>query len=73
MKEDLDFLLSDKFVEFSHKIAKIHQARKTKKEEIKKLYDQLTVEINKLDMEAKKVQEEWEAWKQECLKNTSDG
>lgn len=73
MKEDVEFYLSDKFVDFSQKMAKIHTARKAKKEELKKTYDQFMIEINKLDTEAKKAQEEWEVWKQECLKNTGDG
>jgi predicted nucleic acid-binding Zn-ribbon protein len=57
---DINKFLSDDFVEFSNQIKKIHEKKKKKKEELKKLYDEFQAEIVKLDEEAKALAEEWE-------------
>lgn len=60
---DLDFLLSDEFVEFSTKVKEIHEAKKTKQAAFKNLYDAFKTEIQTLDDQAKGLQEDFEKWK----------
>jgi hypothetical protein len=63
--EKVDILLSDKFVEFSQKIAVIFQKKKDKKAELKEFYERIQADIEELNQEAKALQEEFEQWKEE--------
>lgn len=61
MAEDANWLLTDEFVVFSDKIKQIHQLKKQKKQEIKDFFKQTELEIKNLDLEAKKLQDEFYA------------
>lgn len=61
--ENLDFLLSDEFIEFSQTIADIHSRKKTRQQEMKVVYEKFMADIKALDVEAKTAQTEFEAWK----------
>ncbi len=63
MSENLEFLLSDEFVEFSQKISEVHARKKAKSEEMKKIYEGFKEEIKVLEDEAKGILKDWEAWK----------
>ena len=54
--------LSDEFVAFSEKIKAIQTAKKTKKDEMKKVFDSFQAELKKLDDDAKKETDVWEAF-----------
>lgn len=60
---EIDVLLTDEFVEFSTKIAEIHQQKKDKKAELKKIYAKFQEEIAELDEQARAANEAWEAFK----------
>jgi len=62
---DSDFLLTDEYVEYTQKIAKLHTTKKSKEEEMKKLYDAFKLEMASIEDEAKKAHDEWLAWKLE--------
>lgn len=66
--KDVDFLLSDEFVQFSKDIAAIHEQKKQKKDEMKKLYEQFQVDIAALEEAAVELATKWEAWKAEHTK-----
>jgi len=57
---DTDLLLTDEFVNFSKSIAEIHQAKKTRSEEFKKLYDAYKADIKNFDDSAANAQKQWE-------------
>lgn len=63
-KEKMDYLLSEEFVEFSQKISKIFEKKKAKKLELKNFYDQIQLDLKNLEEEAKKLEQEFEAFKQ---------
>jgi predicted nucleic acid-binding Zn-ribbon protein len=67
--ESLEILLSDEFVAFSTKIKEIFANKKAKQEELRKVYDSYKAEFKALDDEAKELQVEFEAWKEQWIKN----
>jgi len=62
---DVDYLLTDEFVEFSNKIGDIHKRKKAKKEELNKFMAKIKGEIEDLNKEAEKAKEEFESWRRE--------
>ena len=60
---DAEFLLTDEYVEYTQKIAKLHAHKKTKEEEMKRLYDEFKAEMATIEDDAKKLHDEWEGWK----------
>lgn len=64
MADELNWLLTDEFVAFSEKIKKIHESKKAKKHDLKGIYDKFQLEFEALDKEAKKVEDEFQTWKQ---------
>lgn len=73
-KEDrLDYLLTDNFQEFAAKIAQIHADKKKKKESLKQIYEKVQQELKQLDLEAKKIYDDFENWKKEQSKDMEGG
>jgi hypothetical protein len=68
--ESVELLLSDEYVAFSNRIAEIHVDKKKKKEDFKVVYAEFQQNLVALDEEAKKLAEEWEAWKEGQGKTT---
>jgi prefoldin subunit 5 len=64
--EKLDYLLTEEFVEFSQKIAKIFEAKKAKKLELKTFYEKIQNELKTLEDEAKQAEQDFEAFKQKA-------
>jgi chaperonin cofactor prefoldin len=62
-KENIDYLLSEKFIEFSQGIVEIYSEKKKKKEYLKQVYEKIQLEIKDLDNKAKKLNSEFESWK----------
>jgi len=62
-KENIDYLLSEKFIEFSQEIAAIYAEKKKKKEYLKQIYEKIQAELKDLDNKAKKLNSEFESWK----------
>ena len=62
---DLSTLLSEEFVEFSKKIAVLHENKKELNAEMKKLFDEHKMSIKKIDEEAAQLQKEFDQWVQE--------
>jgi chaperonin cofactor prefoldin len=63
MPDNIDYLLSENFIEFSKNIADIFSEKKKKKEHLKQIYEKIQLEIKELDNKAKKLNSEFEAWK----------
>jgi len=61
--QDIDIFLSDKYVEFSQKIAEIHNKKKAMKDEFKSKFEAFNKELKAMDDEARKVVADFEAWK----------
>lgn len=61
--EEVNWLLTDEFIEFSKKIATIHEAKKIKKQELKEFYDKIQVDFKELDAQAAAAEKEFETWK----------
>jgi hypothetical protein len=68
---ELDFILSDQFIDFSGKIKEIHEAKKAKQVEFKTLYEKFQADCLALDNQAKGLQIEFEGWKDGQAKATS--
>lgn len=62
-KENIDYLLSERFIEFSQAIAEIYSEKKKKKEHLKQVYEKIQLEIKELDNRAKKLNSDFESWK----------
>lgn len=71
MAEETNWLLTDEFIAFSDKIKLIHEKKKIKKQEIKDFYKKIETEIKALDMEAKKLEDEFQAWKKSIEQENS--
>ena len=63
MPDNVDYLLSENFIEFSKNIADIFREKKKKKEHLKQIYEKIQLEIKELDNKAKKLNLEFESWK----------
>ena len=70
MTDELNWLLTDEFIAFSAKIKVIHENKKAKKAELKEIYAKFTVELEALDKEAKKAEDEFQTWKNAGTKAT---
>lgn len=68
---DLDFILTDQFIEFSQKVKEIHEAKKAKQVEFKALYEKFQAESAAFDNQAKELQTEFEGWKAGQIKANS--
>jgi hypothetical protein len=68
---DVEFLLTDEYVEYAQDIAGIHKSRKAKEEDMKRTYDAYKEDMEILETEAKTRHLEWEAWKAEQVGNSS--
>ena len=66
--ENVEYLLTDEYVEFSQKVASIHAEKKTLKDEFKKQYEAFQIRQKELDESAKEAIAAWEAWKLEKSK-----
>lgn len=66
-KDNIDYLLSDNFIEFSKNIAEIYSEKKKKKEHLKQVYEKIQSEIKELDGKAKKLNFEFESWKNSLI------
>lgn len=64
MKE-VDLLLTDEFVQFSTEIARIHNEKKSLKEQFKQVYEKFQTDIAALDIQATEASTKWETWKKE--------
>jgi len=74
--EDINFLLSDKYVEFARRIIELLNQKKLIEEELnnsRNEYNGLVTALWSLRNQAAKAQEEFEAWKKKCLANSGDG
>jgi len=60
---DIDIFLSDKYVEFSQKIAEIHTKKKAMKDEFKAKFEAFNKELKTMDDEARKIVAAFEEWK----------
>ena len=69
MTDELNWLLTDEFIAFSAKIKVIHENKKSKKLELKKIYDKFQAEFETLDKEAKKAEDEFQTWKHSAEKS----
>jgi ABC-type Zn uptake system ZnuABC Zn-binding protein ZnuA len=63
MSDNIDYLLSENFIEFSKNIADIYSEKKKKKEYLKQIYEKTQAEIKELDNKAKKLNSDFESWK----------
>lgn len=63
MSDNIDCLLSENFIEFSKNIADIYSEKKKKKEYLKQIYEKTQFEIKELDNKAKKLNSDFESWK----------
>jgi uncharacterized protein (UPF0335 family) len=57
---DVDVLLSDDFVQFSSKVAELHEKKKKLNADFKKLYEEHKKSLKTIDGEAAKLQKEFE-------------
>lgn len=69
MPDNIDYLLSENFIEFSKNIADIFSEKKKKKEYLKQTYEKIQQEIKELDNKAKKLNLEFESWKSSIENN----
>ncbi len=69
MTEDVQLLLTEEYIAYTAKIADIFSKKKIKQEEVKKIYDNYKQELEVLNAEAAKAQEEWEEWKATQVKS----
>jgi hypothetical protein len=72
MAEETNWLLTDEFIAFSDKIRVIHEKKKVKKQEIKDFYKKIETEIKALDIEAKKLEDEFQTWKKSAEKSAKE-
>lgn len=60
MSEDTSYLLTDEFIAFTTKVREIHEKKKTKKAELKAVYDKIQEDIKALEAEAKQLEADWQ-------------
>jgi hypothetical protein len=70
--ENVEYLLTDEYVEFSQKVAAIHAEKKTLKEAFKKQYEEFQLKVKELDDGAKEAIATWEQWKLEKAKEEEE-
>lgn len=59
-----ELLLSDKFVEFSQKVAALHESKKKVSADLKNLIEEHKNMLKKIDQEAILLQNEFDSWMQ---------
>jgi hypothetical protein len=64
--DDVEFLLTDEYMQYMKDIADIHVVKKDKEEEMKRLVDEYREEMSNLEEQAKTRHLEWENWKKEA-------
>jgi predicted nucleic acid-binding Zn-ribbon protein len=72
MAEDTNYFLSDEFVAFSTKIARIHESKKALKSELKTFYEHIKEQEKALDDEAKSAEKEFSDWKKTVKNKTEE-
>lgn len=67
---DSNYFLTDEFIQFSQKMAELHNEKKTKqnnfaavKEAFQKKYEEYKIEMAEYDNQAVELAKEWEEWK----------
>lgn len=60
---EVELLMSDEFVDFSKKIAVLHETKKAQEKELKKVYEEYKAAFKKIDAQAAELQKEFDAWK----------
>lgn len=70
--DNIDYLLSDNFIEFSKNISEIYSEKKKKKEYLKQVYEKTQVEIKDLDNKARKLNSDFESWKSSFLHDSKE-
>jgi hypothetical protein len=70
--ENLDVLLSDRFLQFTAHITQIATKKKQLKADFKVIYDKYQADVKALDMEAMQSQEDFELWKETNKKEEED-
>lgn len=65
-----DILLSDKFIEFSTKIAQLHEVKKEKLSAFKEFYEEHKKSIKQIDEEALSLNQEFEDWQANFKKSS---
>lgn len=58
-----NYLLTEEFISFSQKIKEVFERKKVKKKELKDFYEKIQAEIKEIDLEATKLEKEFEDWK----------
>ena len=65
---EIEFMLTDEFINFSSKIAEIHTEKKKRAGEVKDIAEQFKADMHALDEKAEALRLDWEAWKQTQIK-----
>lgn len=68
MSEDISYLLTDEFANFSQGIRNIHERKKMLKEEFQEYKDNLKKQFEELDNEAKNLDKDFNLWKMSLKK-----
>lgn len=61
--DDASYLLTDEFLDFAAKVKAVHEEKKAKKAELKAFFDKIQNDLKALDIKAKQLEEEFNAWK----------
>lgn len=69
---DLDYVLSDKFFEYTGKMKEIHEKLKVHEVELKDFYQKHREKTSELKKEAADLHAEWIEWKKEAELSTTD-
>ncbi len=74
--EDINILLSDRYVEFANSIIDLFKQKKLIEEQLASNaaeYNTLVISLYKIKNQVYKAQDKFESWKKECLSNLGDG
>jgi hypothetical protein len=61
--DKLEWLLTDEFIAYAHKIEEIHNEKKAKKQELKDFYEKIMADLKGLEADARQVQKDFDDWK----------
>jgi uncharacterized lipoprotein NlpE involved in copper resistance len=61
--DDANYLLTDEFLAFAEKIKTVHEEKKAKKAELKVFFDKIQNDLKALDIKAKELEDQFNAWK----------
>lgn len=70
--EDLEVLFSEEFAIFSRQIAAVAETKKQQRQEFDKVVESFKQRMKECDETAKKLQLDFERWKKERAKKTSE-